>query len=137
MTESLDLTDNAVTLLFNCFEEFLFFFVSREFVSSFGFETFFCGWKGSFFIFLRHFVFRVSKEKFVNEFMKNWNWTKLEWHKKKIGKKVLIFGKKNLIIGGLINKLRFSCITLKIFYEYINALYARVQILLFNFDIKL
>lgn len=73
----------------------------------------------------------------MNEFMKNWNWTKLEWHKKKIGKKVLIFGKKNLIIGGLINKLRFSCITLKIFYEYINALYARVQILLFNFDIKL
>lgn len=74
--------------MFNCFEEFLFFFfVSREFVSSFGFETFFCGWKGSFFIFLRHFVFRVSKEKFVNEFMKNWNWTKLEWHKKKIGKK--------------------------------------------------
>lgn len=23
----------------------------------------------------------------MNEFMKNWNWTKLEWHKKKIGKK--------------------------------------------------
>lgn len=30
MTESLDLTDNAVTLLFNCFEEFLFFFLFLE-----------------------------------------------------------------------------------------------------------